>query len=299
MDIVEALEKCGYAASVVSIERLPDLREGIEGQHRQGILDEGLYDEYLKGFVFHPPESMLNARSIISVAVKQPQVRFVFGHKGTKVPVIVPPTYLHAARADHAIREILVEMLAPYRVAPAVLPKKLLAVRSGLAAYGRNNITYVEGKGSFHRLAAFYSDMPCEKGDDWHELTMMEECRDCDACTVQCPAGAISGERFLIHAERCIVFHNEKPGNMPFPKWMDASWHNCLVGCLHCQQYCPVNNGMLETVDGAEFTQDETGLLMAGTTKDMLPAPLIKKLEEWDLLASLDIIPRNLSALFS
>jgi epoxyqueuosine reductase len=37
---------------------------------------------------------------------------------------------------------------------------KRLAVRSGLARYGRNNVTYVEGMGSFLELSASLTDMP-------------------------------------------------------------------------------------------------------------------------------------------
>lgn len=64
------------------------------------------------------------------------------------------------------------ELIAPaYQVTPAVLPKKLLAVYSGLAACGRNDVIYVRGMGSLHRLSAFYSDLPCDV-DQWHELAM-------------------------------------------------------------------------------------------------------------------------------
>jgi len=41
--------------------------------------------------------------------------------------------------------------------AARIVPIDRLAVRGGLATYGRNNVTYVPGMGSFHRLSAFYS----------------------------------------------------------------------------------------------------------------------------------------------
>jgi epoxyqueuosine reductase len=197
-----------------------------------------------------------------------------------------------------------VEILEPagYRVAKAVLPKKLLAVRSGLAAYGKNNITYVHGLGSFHRLVVFYSDLPCDpsagSGDDWREPEMMERCEKCIACLRHCPAGAITSERFLLHAERCITFHNEQPSDVPFPAWFDASWHNCLVGCLHCQSICPENRDFLAWVEeGAEFSSEETTLLVEGVPLDQLPAETIRKLEQSDLVGLLDSLPRNLQLL--
>lgn len=292
------LEERGLPARILPISRLGDLRRDIEELHQTGTLDEEFYQAYPKRFVFNPPDPMPGARSIVIMASRMPAVRFIFNNKGVKVPVLIPPTYIQSARSDRKALDTLAELLRPYKIMPADLPKKLLASRSGLASYGRNNITYIEGLGSYYWLSAFYSDMPCED-DVWHELTMKESCKDCSICMDSCPAGAITGERFLLHAERCIVYHNEKPGDVPFPEWMDVSWHNCLVGCTRCQENCPEDKGMLDIVDMGEFTQEETELLLAGTPQEKLPAPLLKKLEEWDLLSSLDIIPRNLRPLLA
>ena len=56
--------------------------------------------------------------------------------------------------------EILSRILGKkdHSVDRAILPMKLLAVRSGLAKYGKNNICYINGIGSFTRLEAFYTD---------------------------------------------------------------------------------------------------------------------------------------------
>ena len=61
---------------------------------------------------------------------------------------------------------------------------------------------------------------------------MMDRRQNCHACRLSCPTGAISFDRFLLRAERCIVLHNEKRGDLPFPSWMNSSWHNCIIGCL-------------------------------------------------------------------
>jgi epoxyqueuosine reductase len=234
------------------------------------------------------------------VAVPDPQIRFTFTWNGKRVPLIVPPTYLHWRRNDQQVEDALGEIvgLVGYRVARAMLPKKLLAVRSGLAAYGKNNVTYVRGMGSFHRLVAFYSDLPCQQ-DDWQEPKMMERCQKCSACLRHCPTGAITSERFLLHAERCITFHNEKPSDVPFPAWLDASWHNCLVGCLHCQSICPESKDYLAWVEeGPEFSAEETALLVEGVSLDQLPAETTRKLEQSDLADLLDVLPRNLKVIF-
>ena len=298
--LLRALEERGYVGRVVSIDRLRDLEDEIEGRHRGGAFDEGFYQDNLTNFVFDLPESIPGARSLIVVSVRQPVVRFTFSWKGERVPVVVPPTYLHWAATDRQVEDFLDRVLSAggYRVATMLVPKKLLAVRSGLAEYGRNNITYVPGRGSFHRLVALCSNMPCED-ETWQEPQMMERCENCVACLRKCPSGAIPSERFLLGAERCLVYHNEQPGEIPFPSWMEAGWHNCLVGCLHCQTVCPENAGVLGwTEDGAAFSAVETTRLMAGVPLEELPEETAEKLAVHDLVDLMDLMPRNLAALF-
>jgi epoxyqueuosine reductase len=153
-DLLCRLEEEGYRGRVVPVEHLRDLQEEIEERHRQGFFDEEFYQECLTGFRFSPPDDLPEARSLIVVAIPQPQIRFTFMWNGEAIPLVVPPIYLHWRETDQQVEDALAEMLKPegYRVAQANLPKKLLAVQSGLAVYGKNNVTYVAGLGSFHRL---------------------------------------------------------------------------------------------------------------------------------------------------
>jgi epoxyqueuosine reductase len=289
----------GWKGRVVPIHYLRDLQEEIEGRHRQELFDEEFYQERLAGFEFDSPGDLPEARSLIVVAVPQPQIRFTFSWSGEAVPLVVPPTYLHWRETDEQVEAFVTGILGAegYRALEVALPEKLLAARSGLGAYGRNNVCYVEGLGSFHRPVALVSDLPCPE-DTWQEARMMERCQTCQACLHACPTGAITTERFLLYAERCLTFRNEKPGSVPFPAWVDPAWHNCLVGCMICQRVCPENKEVLGWVEeGVEFSQEETGLLLEGVTPDRLPAPLVEKLRQWDLLDLVDILPRNLGVL--
>jgi len=295
-ELFSQLAEQGYKGRIVSIQHLDDLQEEIESHYRQGFFDEEFYQESLTSFTFSPPDSLPEARSLIVVAIPQPQTRVTFTWNGETLPLIIPPTYVAYEETNKQVEDLLAGILGPegYRVAQATLPKKLLAVRSGLGAYGKNNICYAPGMGSFHRLVAFYSDLPCQK-DNWQESQMMESCQNCSACLRSCPTGAITSERFLLCAERCITFHNERAGNFPFPAWLDPSWHNCLVGCLHCQRICPQNKDFLEWVEeGAEFSQEETALILEGVPPDQLPAATARKLKQLDLIEYLDGLPRNL-----
>jgi epoxyqueuosine reductase len=297
--LTAGLESLGFHARAVSALRLGDLRRRLEDQYARGLLDEGFFSERLARMTSSAQEELPGAKTLIVLAYRDRHVRFTFTWAGEQVPVIVPATYLHFYEKDMLAKQALEAVLVRegYSVAEATVPKKLLAVQSGLARYGRNNITYITGMGSLYRLAAFFSDLPGGE-DEWGEPLALERCRDCMACIRACPTGAIGEDRFLLRAERCVSFWNEKPGQVAFPEWFDASWHNCLVGCLTCQSVCPENREVVGLFDeGEDFSEEETGLLLEGRETDRLPSALVAKLERADLLASLDTLPRNLGVL--
>jgi len=294
------LAEHGYQGRIVSIQHLPDLQEEIQVSYTQGLLVEEFYKERLAWFDFSISQSLPRATSLIVVAVPRPQSQAVFTWNGESRGLILPPTYVAYDTTRKRVEDLLKRILDKkgYHVARTMLPLKLLAVRSGLGFYGRNNVCYIPRMGSFLQLVAVYSDLPSQK-DNWREAQMMKRCRNCYACRQNCPTGAIPSDRFLLRAERCIVFHNERPGDIPFPAWMDPTWHNCLIGCLHCQRVCPENKAFLQWFEGKEkFSEKETSLLLEGATRDRLPAATVRKLERLDLIESLDILPRNLGVFF-
>ncbi len=293
--LVELTDR-GYQGRTVSVRHLAELQEGIESHRREGRFDEQFDRIRLSFFRYSPPETLPKPQSLIIVAVPRPQTAAVFTWRGQQVLLIIPPTYTDYRRIARQVADLLTGILEPagYRVALSLLPLKSLAVRSGLAAYGRNNICYVPGMGSFLELVGFYSDLPCSE-DTWQEARMMETCRNCRACLRHCPTGAITEERFLLHAERCLSFHNEQPGNIPFPSWVDPSWHNCLEGCMFCQRVCPEDKNFWGWIEGREkFSEEETGLLLQGGPQDRLAKETIDKLERLDILGDLELLPRNL-----
>jgi epoxyqueuosine reductase len=300
-NLISQLQERGYQGRIVPIQHLWDLQEEIEQHRKQGHLDGEFYQERLAWFDFKPPDSLPGVASLIIVAVPRPQSRVVFSWNGEPRPLILPPTYVGYEEIRQHIEDLLASVLAPagFHVARTALPLKLLAAHSGLADYGRNNISYVPGMASFHQLVAVYSDLPCQE-DHWRKVQMMASCQKCQACLNHCPTGAIPSDRFLLRAERCLVFHNERPGNLPFPAWMDPAWHNCLVGCMHCQRVCPQNRDVLDWVEGdEEFSQEETALLLAGVPLKRHDAETVKKLQRLELVESLDILPRNLGVFFN
>jgi len=295
----EKLDVKGYKGKIISAKYIPDLQNSVKKFKDQRLLDPDFYEEYKKYFDFEPKTGFGEVKSLFMVAMPQPQYEIVFNWKNKEVPLKVPPTYLHGRALINETKAFLTDLLKPsgHSVEFARLPQKTLAIRAGLAEYGRNNITYIRGLGSFHRLFTFYSDFPYEQ-DGWQELRMMDLCKECSACVRKCPTGAIPEDRFLLRAERCLTFHNEHPVDVPFPDWIDPSWHNCLVGCLHCQKVCPANEKVIKwTEPGPTFSEEETKLLLSGTTVENLPEETRSKVEEHGLGYYLSVYPRNLGVI--
>jgi epoxyqueuosine reductase len=285
--------------SVVSINHIVELQQEIGDRRNKGEFNEEFSREYLPRFRFAPPPNLANAQSLIVVAMPSPPTQATFTWKGKLWSFILPPTYTAYDEKRIYVERVVAEEVgkAGYKGATAMLPLKLLAVRSGLAEYGRNNIAYVSGMGSFMWLTAVYSDKPCEK-DSWQEARVMKRCETCDLCSKACPTSAISPDRFLLMAEKCLTYHNEKKGSIPFPEWIKPSWHNCIVGCIRCQAVCPENKQFLHWVgETAEFNEAETKLLLKGAPLEQLLASTLEKLKLLSLTDYFDALPRNLSVL--
>lgn len=293
--LFDRIEQRGWRGRMVPIHHLADLEEAIRGRHERGLLDDALYRRQLACFSFGPPAELREARSIIIVAVPTPQMRILFQWRGRRVPVVVPPTYVSYTPRTESVQAALAGWLGEdgYHLAAPRLPLKTLAVRSGLASYGRNNVCYVPGLGSFLQLVAGLSDLPCD-GDPWREPQALARCESCVACQRRCPTGAIADDRFLLHAERCLTYHNEAAAD--FPDWVDPSWHHCLIGCLRCQTVCPENQAVLGWFeDRGEFSEPETALFLQRAPLAELPAVTASKLRSLEINEDYRLLCRNLS----
>jgi epoxyqueuosine reductase len=164
-----------------------------------------------------------------------------------------------------------------------------------LAQYGKNNITYVPGFGSYHRLVAFVTDSPYEL-DSWGEQKVMKACEKCFRCGENCPTKCIPVDRFLLHAENCLTWHNESEDTLP--SWIEPDWHNALIGCMRCQLACPINKAQLNRiVPGPVFSEEETGLLLRKPPLDTLADEIRRKLTDIEMDDSYEVLARNLDLL--
>jgi len=268
--IQEGMKQIGYKAKTVSITHLPEVQEAVGKLVRQGLVDKRLHERW--HFYLDTNKNLPEAKTIVIVAMPSPLTRVWFKYKGIAYPADIPPDYFAKAAKESHAEEILDNALIPagYKVARAHLALKTLAVRSGLATYGRNNITYVSGMGSLCMLVAFYTDWSCEE-DNWQEPKMMEACENCSLCRENCPTGSIPVDRFLIHAENCLGSLQERDPDFPYWVQLQPDWHNALTGCMRCQFVCRVNKPYLHKIEaGPSFSEEETSLILNKTPWEKL-----------------------------
>ena len=295
--LTDLVAPLGGVARIVSIVHLQDIEQQIKQLRKQHLLAEEFNLEEIASFNYQLPKEIPEARSLILFAYPHYPTRFTFTRKGKERSYLVPPTYLHGLESDKKNIKPISDYLKNngFHLERALIPKKLAAVCAGLGEYGKNNIVYVKGKGSFVRLGVYFSDLPL-KEDGWRDPVCMARCEGCHACLKACPTHAIDSDRFLLHAERCITFWNEKATDVEFPDWLNPEWHNCLVGCMFCHFICPENSALTERVnDGPVFSEMETDWLISGKLLEDLPLPLREKLRESGLGDYYD--PRNFRVL--
>jgi epoxyqueuosine reductase len=292
--ITDEMEQHHYKFKMVPITHLAEGQDGVGKLVRQGMVSETLsrgWHFYLDG-----NEKLPEAKTILVIAMPQFITRVTFRKQGKVFAASIPPGYL--TRADESRAEKILKNVLENngnKIVRARLALKTLAVRSGLAKYGRDNISYVPGMGSFLRLIAFYTDYPCE-GDNWQEASMMKACEYCALCRETCPTRCIPSDRFLIHAENCVTYFNEEETD--FPHWLKPGAHNSLIGCMKCQAVCPVNKPYLNKIEtGPDFSEAETELILNKASVEKLSPETRMKLDRMVEDGIYPVMGRNLRML--
>lgn len=292
-----------YKARTLSVGHFEELQNDIDSLRRTNKLSRNkTYRSYIDTKRFCLPGGFPGARSVVILAVRAPMLRFSAEFRGRRQPLVLSPQYFDdgvtLAGIESSIRRDIVKdpaaRLEPFKS----VHLKLMAVRSGLGRYGRNNICYVEGMGTFLALFAYLTDAAGLE-DSWHQLAMLDACRDCAICYGICPTNAIRREEFVIDAGRCITLYNEIDG--VFPNWILPSMHNALMGCMKCQLGCPENEKAgLAFLKGEDLDEAETTGILAGKLDDRLLESLGRKLRGFPPAADraqFPILTRNLRAL--
>jgi len=287
----QALKSRNFHYRTIKVTHVTEVLSNIDAKLASKKISPVLYDQYLKHFDTSVPDCLPHASSVIIVATAQYPIDVRLNWEGHQYSLLVPPTYNY--RSDSKIETIFDQHLTEngFAYQRANLPLKLLATSSGLSQYGRNNISYIEGLGSYYRLSAYYTDYPNFQ-DHWGEPHALKQCKTCQICQKKCPTHAISGDQFLINANRCLTFFNELIDDIP--TWIDANVHHCIMGCMICQKHCPVNKSLNDKIDfTCEFTQEETRQII-NNPNEKLARETKAKLKKICMDDDLEIISRNI-----
>ena len=292
-----------YKYSTIPISHFDELAASINTLDQQGKLSgHAVYRRYLEHVKYQMPEQFPDVQSIIVMAVFTRPMMVDFYLGGDKHEIMVPPQYYDDGITGEDLRKVVLDniiRIPGYRIERAKHASlKLLAVRSGLGRYGRNNICYVDGMGSLLALSAYFTDFRFDT-DNWSEVRMMDICEGCEICIRECPTHSLSEKDFVIDAGKCLTLYNEIKGE--FPEWIDPQAHNTLMGCMRCQLCCPANQEALRGSGRFEdITEQETAKILEGQVDGEIVNSLAGKLRMFSPEHAHDFLPilrRNLSVL--
>lgn len=121
------------------------------------------------------------------------------------------------------------------------LPLKPAAVQGGLARYGSNGVTAIDGLGSRYALQMVLTDAPLELDQlELSELRLSDSCADCGRCVKACPVGALDGTG-RVDVKKCIRARSDE---YPLDEAYRPLIGRSLYGCDICQDVCPRNGGV-------------------------------------------------------
>ena len=303
IDVPGVISSFGSRGALVPLSRIEDIKQDMmalkNGPFHTDWLDKMVRHVTDASNPFLPSGISFDPCSLISVVTPSPKVTLQFVFQGEEFDCAVPPHYTNWDLNNESMLQDLKDYLAPhgYSVAMAkTFPQKMLAVHAGLGFYGRNNVYYHEEFGSYVQLMTYVTDLPSKAGT-WHPLRRMDQCSNCYVCVRACPTKAIDSSRRLIDSDRCLTYYDEIPGE--FPEWIDKKAHNCIIGCIKCQDCCSSNfENKRNAQRGVAFTEEETNELLHWKENEPCSSTLAEKLamtgipEEYT-----NMFPRNLAVL--
>ncbi len=245
-----------------SVAVLDEVRAELQARKATGELESVFAGKRLGFFRYKDSSQSVNEpRAVVAIAVQRPAHQVAFELPTGTFEAILPPTYVRYSELFAEVREDLSSRFPNLRghLDSLLAPLKAVACRLGLAQYGRNNIAYIPGWGSYFQLLGYVTDAELGIADDWvaQPAQLMSECDGCNVCESACPTGAIREDRILLHAENCTTYFSEEPGDLQ--RNLSA---RCLFGCLECQEICPVNKGLLQIESTVAFDWVETQAIL-------------------------------------
>jgi epoxyqueuosine reductase len=128
--------------------------------------------------------------------------------------------------------------------------ERALAKRAGLGWFGKNSCLINKNLGSYFFISGIIIDIELEPDKPFND----NYCGKCTECIESCPTGAIVSSG-VVDSRLCISYHTieNKKG---IPEFVRKRLNGWIFGCDICQQVCPWNRKVKETVI-AEFKPSE------------------------------------------
>jgi epoxyqueuosine reductase len=289
----------GLASRVADFGALELVRGRLARLASEGALDAGFVRSSLGGFRYLEGRKIKTPRSLVLLALPRPAHVVTFHPGDRELDLLLPPTYGAYDPVFDRVRGWFRGDLGlrPSEADLVNAPLKSLAAAAGLVRYGRNNVGYVDGLGSYVQLIGLAVSIPLEPDG---ELFPIEEralplCGSCRLCARACSGRAVSRDRFLLRAERCFTLFSESPD--PIPESVVSPSPDCLIGCLACQEACPANRGLLKREhSGVVFDREETEAMLseAGHHRSPLWPDIQAKFSKLETTEDIDLFARNL-----
>jgi epoxyqueuosine reductase len=292
--IISEIESCGCRISIFPLQHLDQIQKDISSLEEKGLFQGKYFDNsFFKKFDFSSPCKNRELKSIILIASPRFVTDLYFYLEDGLLRTRVPATYTNCW-TDRNISEILYNHIKKDELVPVDndLPLKAIAARSGIAKYGRNSLSFIQGMGSYIMLNAYYSKIePLDHG--LYDYQMMEDCRDCRKCIDSCPNDCIDEKIPLIRIEGCFTFRNEiAKENYNHGKDL---FKDTLLGCNICQESCPLNRDYISIREGPLcFDIEETEEIIRNPELDMLPKDTKEKIIDLGIARYYDITRKNL-----
>ncbi len=227
------LDAIGYCSAEPFPEVEGSLREAVASGRSASL-----------GFTFTDPATASDPRSSFPWAVSLVVVSHAYVPDSGRQP---PPKggngrVARFATEDHyaplrlgldRLRKVLIS--AGYRAEVVCddnrLVDRAVAVRAGIAWWGKSTMVLAPGVGPWMLLGSIVTDAPLSPGDP-----MLRECGSCEACLPACPTGAIIAPGVL-DARRCLAAIAQSAGSIPveFREVMGDRFY----GCDECLTACP------------------------------------------------------------
>jgi len=295
IDKLKLLAKAnGDRLAAIPIENIKSLQSQLAKYRNDNNAQLSDYQKWIFDELYRFDAIDTDMQSIIIVAVARPAYANVTWHLNGQQYAAFSGVSTNTDRTAEYITSAV--QAAGYKINRETrLPLKNIAVQSGMAQYGRNNIVYVDGMGSALALLAFSTDAPPCDTTTWSEHIVSQACDGCKICITLCPTDAIIPDKFLIDSHKCLTRLAQLEDD--FPEWVPPTAHHSTYYCLMCQARCPMNKGQ-KTID-ISFNEKETARILDGGpySSDDVSEELSKKIGLLNF-GKLATAPRNLRVLF-